>query len=132
MRRKEIGSRSSIDERSRDLPNNKCAALVKLKSIKKRLLKDQNYAQIQKWQIDDMVSWDVARKSTSSKLSEYNGPIHYIAYHTMFKPKSKRTPCRIVFHSSANFHEHVLHQYFAKGPDVMNKLFGVLLRLREE
>ena len=50
----------------------------------------------------------------------------------MLKPESKSTPCRIVFNRSANFHGHVLNEYFAKGPDIMNKLFGVLLRFREE
>ena len=62
-----------------DLPDNKCAALAKLKSTEKRLLKDKNCAQIYQQQIDDMISRGVARKVNSEKLSEYNGPIHYIA-----------------------------------------------------
>ena len=115
-----------------DLPDNKCAALAKLKSTEKRLLKDKNCAQIYQQQIDDMISRGVARKVNSEKLSEYNGPIHYIALHVVLKPESKSTPCRIVFNSTANFHGHVLKEYFAKGPDIMNKLFEVLLRFREE
>ena len=33
---------------------------------------------------------------------------------------------------SANFHGHVLNEYFANSPDITNKLFGVLQRFREE
>ena len=106
--------------------------MTKLKSTEKRLLKDKNYAQIYQRQIDDMISCGVARKVNSEELSEYNGPIHYIAHHAVLKSESKSTPCRIVFNSSANFHGHVLNEYFAKSPDIMNKLFGVLLRFREE
>ena len=115
-----------------ELPDNRCSVLAKLKSTEKRLLRDENYAQIYKRQIDDMISRGVARKVSSNELSEYEGPIHYIAHHAVFKPESKSTPCRIVFNSSANYHGHILNEYFAKGPDIMNKLLGVLLRFREE
>ena len=49
-----------------------------------------------------------------------------------YQRESKSTPCQIVFNSNANFHGQVLNKYFTKGPDIMNKLFGVLLRLRKE
>ena len=48
------------------------------------------------------------------------------------KPSSKSTPCRIVFNSSANYKGHILNDYFAKGPDLLNNLLEVLLRFREE
>ena len=38
---------------------------------------------------------------------------------------------RIVFNSSANYKGHVLNDYWAKGPDMINSLLGVLLRFRE-
>ena len=50
----------------------------------------------------------------------------------MIKPESARTPCRIVFNSSKNYHGHVLNDYWAKGPDLINNLLGVLLRFRED
>ena len=67
-----------------------------------------------------MIFRGVARKVNPKELPEYNGPIHYIAHHAVLKPESKSTPCRIVFKSSANFHGHVLNEYYAKGPDIMN------------
>ena len=56
----------------------------------------------------------------------------YISHHEVLKPESKTTPCRIVFNSSANFRGHALKEYYAKGPDMLNNLLGVLLRFREE
>ena len=50
----------------------------------------------------------------------------------MLKPSSKSTPCRIVFNSSANFHGHILNEYYAEGPQMLNNLLGILLRFREE
>ena len=49
----------------------------------------------------------------------------------MLKPDSKSTPCRIVFNSSARSRGHVLNEYWAKGPDMLINLLGLLLRFRE-
>ena len=68
-----------------NLPDNKCAALTKLKLTEKPLLEDKNYAQIYQRQID-IISRGVARKVNSEELSEYNGPIHNIAHHAVLKP----------------------------------------------
>lgn len=48
------------------------------------------------------------------------------------KPDSVSTPLRIVFNSSAKYLGHTLNEYWAKGPDVLNNLLGVLLRFRED
>ena len=40
-------------------------------------------------------------------------------------------PVRIVFNSSAAFQGHKLNEYWMKGPDLLNDLFGVPLRFRE-
>ena len=58
---KEMGSRLSWIKDPDNLPKNKCAALAKLKSTEERLRKYQSWAQIYKWQIDDMVSWSVTK-----------------------------------------------------------------------
>ena len=49
----------------------------------------------------------------------------------MLRPESKSTPVRIVFNSSAEFHGHKLNDYWMKGPDLLNDLFGVVPRFRE-
>ena len=98
----------------------------------KRLKRDPLYEKSYCGQIQDMLSRNVARKLIENEIAHYNGPIHYIAHHAIFKPTSKTTPVRIVFNSSANFKGHVINEYWAKGPNVfLNTLFGILIRFRE-
>ena len=78
-----------------------------------------------------MVNRGVARKLIKTELRNYKGPIHYISHHEVLKPDSKSTPVSIVFNSSANYMGHVLNEYWAKGPDLLNNILGVLLRFRE-
>ena len=43
----------------------------------------------------------------------------------------QQTPCRIVFNTSANFKGQILNEFWAKGPQLINSLIGVLIRCRE-
>ena len=102
-----------------------------LKSTEKRLSKNRSHAEMYQQQIDDMIQCKVARKLPASELEEYRGLIHYISHHEVLKLDSESTLCRIVFNSSAKFQGHTLNEYWAKGPDLLNNLFGVLIRFRE-
>ena len=113
------------------LPDNRRVAVATLISTEKRLLKNPQHAKIYDMQIRDMVARDVARKLSEEELNSYKGPIHYISHHEVLKPDSKSTPVRIVFNSSAKYMGHVLNEYWAKGPDLLNNLVGVLIRFRE-
>ncbi|XP_068712869.1 uncharacterized protein [Montipora foliosa] len=113
------------------LPDNRRVAVATLISTEKRLLKNPQHAKIYDMQIKDMVARDVARKLSKKELNSYKGPIHYISHHEVLKPDSKSTPVRIVFNSSTNYMGHVLNEYWAKGPDLLNNLVGVLIRFRE-
>lgn len=78
-----------------------------------------------------MIERQVARKLTQTEVDNYKGPIHYISHHDVLKPDSKSTPVRIVFNSSASYMGQVLNEYWAKGPDLLNNLLGILVRFRE-
>ena len=78
-----------------------------------------------------MVKRNVCRKVDPQEIREYTGPIYYIAHHAVWKPESKSSLCRIVF-NSADYSGHVLNDYLAKGPDMLNNLLGITLRFREE
>ena len=73
----------------------------------------------------------VARKLEREERNNYKGPIFYIPHTEVLKPDSKSTPVRIVFNSSVRFCGYSLNDMWAKGPDVLNSLFGILLRVRE-
>ncbi|VDI29025.1 Hypothetical predicted protein [Mytilus galloprovincialis] len=116
-----------------ELPNNVNSAKAKLLSTEKRLHKmGQEYSESYQNQIEDMVKRNVARKLTETEIQQYEGPVHYVHHHEVLKPESKSTPIRIVFNSSASYMGHILNEYWAKGPNVINDLLGVLLRFRQE
>ena len=73
-----------------------------------------------------------SRKLTAEDIENYEGPVHYIAHHMVLRPDSESTPLRIVFNSSSSFHGHKLNDYWMKGPNLLNNLFGVILRFREK
>ena len=113
------------------LPDNYTYVVARLKSLERRLLRNPEHCKIYQQQIDDMISRKVAHRLTSKELEEYKGPVYYIAHHEVWKHDSVSTPCRIVFDSSGKFGSYVLNDFWAKGPDLINNLLGILLRFRE-
>ena len=114
-----------------DLPNNRCVALAVLRSTEKRLARDPKHATVYNEQIEDMISRKAARVVSESELAKYKGPQFYISHFEVMNPKSKSTPCRIVYNSSARYQGHSLNDHLAKGPSMLNRLLGVLMRFRE-
>ena len=112
------------------LPNNRSAVLNGFRSMEKRLIKNAPLATECQRQIEDMLERKVCRKLTKEEINTYKGPVYYIAHHGVIKEDSQPTPLRIVFNSSANYRGHILNDYYAKGPDMLNGMLGVLLRFR--
>lgn len=71
-------------------------------------------------------------KSTKEEIKNYKGPVHYIPHHAIVRPEKKSTPFRMVFNSSSMFEGHQLNDYWMNGLDMLNNLFGVVLRFREK
>ena len=114
-----------------DLPNNFSSAFAKLRSTERRLrLLGSDYACNYSNQFTDMIERGVLHKIDFSTLMNYKGPVHYLPHHEIHKPSSLSTPLRIVFNPSSSFAGHILNDYYAKGPDVLNSMLGVLLRFR--
>ena len=79
----------------------------------------------------EMTELNFSRKLSGVELESYKGPVHYIAHHAVIRPDKKSTPIRIVFNSSSSYQGHRLNDYWLKGPDLLNNLFGVILHFRE-
>ena len=94
-------------------------------------MKKPEYAKLYGDQIKEMEEMRFSRKLTEKDIEEWKGPIHYVAYHAVVRPEKKTTPIRIVFNGSASFNGHTLNDYWFKGPYLLNNLFGVLKRFRE-
>ena len=98
-------------------------------NIEKRLSKDEKQAETYQSRLQDMLDRGVAKKLDETDLN-CDGPVHYISHHEILKQNSASTPCRIVFNASANYKNHVLKYYWAKSPDVLGKLLGILVKFR--
>ena len=115
----------------KDLPDNRWQAEKMLEATERKLRKNPEYAKAYQAQMTEMVELGFARKLSDEEEKEYAGPKHYIAHHAVVRPEKRSTPVRIVFNSSSSFHGHSLNDYWHKGPDLLNSLFGVLIRFRE-
>ena len=113
------------------LPNNYPQVLKKLESTERRLNKVPEHAKNYDAQMKEMEDRKFSRKLTKEEIVEWNKPVHYVSHHAVVRPEKKSTPVRIVFNSSAAFKGHCLNDYWHKGPDLLNNLFGVILRFRE-
>ena len=111
------------------LPDNKFVVEAMLKSTEERLLKNSEMAAVYQKQIEDMLERGVARKLQVEELYA-KGPRYYVSHHEVLKEGSS-TPCRIVFNSSFKYKGYSLNDYWAKGPDMLNSLIGILLRFRQ-
>ena len=82
-------------------------------------------------QIQEMETMQFTRKLSPKELIDWKGPVHYISHQAVMRPEKKSTPVRIIFNSSASYQGHTLNDYCFKGPDLLNNLFGVVIRFRE-
>ena len=113
------------------LPNNYVQVRKKLESLERRLMKDPENASSYNNQIQGMETMQFARQLSPKGLTDWKGPIHYVSHHAVIRPERKRTSVRIAFNSSASYNGHTLNDYWFKGPDLLNDLFGVVIRFRE-
>ena len=113
------------------MPNNEAQAKKKLEATNRRLSRTPGQAAAYNRKMREMTEMHFARKLTKQELEAYKAPVHYIAHHEIVRP-AKTTPIHIVFNSSASFQRHRLKDYWMKGPDLLNSLFGVTLRFREK
>lgn len=112
------------------LPDNKSLALKRLVSTERRLKSCPDHAEAYDAQMKEILEMKFCRKLTKEKDESYQGAVHYIPHHAVVRPEKKSTPVRIVFNSSYMFQGHQLNDYWMKGPDMLNNLFGVVLRFR--
>ena len=105
--------------------------MKKLQTTERRLVKSPEIAKAYQQQVEEMNELKFACKLSDVEIKDYKGPVHYVSHHEVLRPEKKSTPVRIVFNSPANFKGHCLNDYWMKGPDLLNSLFGVILLFRE-
>ena len=115
----------------RSLPDNRNQALKGLESTERRLSNNPEQAEAYHKQMVEMEEMKFSCKLSKEEIEKYEGPVDYISHHAVIRPEKKSTPVRIVFNSSATYQGSRLNDYWKKGPDLLNSLFGVVLRFRE-
>ena len=86
-------------------------------------------AEIYEGLINDMIERKVARKLTKEEMLKYKGSVFC---HTILVLNKIQNQLRGVFNPSAKMFRHVINEYWAKGPNLLSNLLGILIRFLEE
>jgi hypothetical protein len=113
---------------SPELPDNKCMAEQRLASLGRRLRNYPNLLIRYAAGMEDLVEKGYAERVHETTIT--SGVTWYIPHHNVVNV-NKPDKLRIVFDCAAKFHGVSLNLEVLQGPDLTNKLLGVLLRFRE-
>jgi len=113
-----------------NFPDNKAIAVKRLESLRKRLLMDPKILHEYKTGMDDVLSKNYATKVPDEHKSRADGAVWYLPHHYVVHPRKQKL--RIVFDCAARYEGISLNDCVLQGPDLTNKLVGVLIRFRQE
>ena len=113
------------------LPNNYYSALVQLKSLEKRLFRDQGLRVKYETSIkDDVDKGYVIQVLNSKDPSERSRREWYLPHHPVVNP-NKPNKMRRVLNGAAKFHGTSLNKSLLTGPDLLQRLIHTLIRFRQ-
>ena len=112
------------------LPNNERLAVHRLQQLKLRFRRDEKYKEDYSAFMNDMIKKGYAEKIPKDEVRQ-DGKIWYLPHHGVFHPQ-KPDKIRVVFDCSAEYKGEALNKHLLQGPDLTNKLVGVLARFRRE
>ena len=113
------------------LPDNKHLALSRLRSLRRKLLRNETYRLHYETFIGNLIQNGHAEKVPDCEVENNNGHVWYIPHHGIYHPK-KPGKLRVVFDCSAVHNGESLNKHLLQGPDLTNPLIGVLCRFRME
>jgi hypothetical protein len=134
---KVVDSHYQLDLPFRDklgFPNNRCLAERKLHSLKARLKKDADLHEKYKKGINNNVEKGYASKIHESEGNDIQAEernVWYLPHHPVLHPQKPQKQ-RIVFDCTAKYEDMSLNDRLLQGPDLTNKLIGVLSRFRQD
>ena len=117
-------------EKQPHLPTNRIMAEGRLKSLVKRLDKDETLKKKYAQEIHAMIDKGYAEVVPPDDMHRKDGKVWYLPHHPVLNPK-KPDKCRVVFDCAARYGGSSLNDHVHQGPDLANKLVGVLLRFRQ-
>lgn len=103
--------------------------MLRLDSVKRKLLRGQDFRADYSGFMDEMLQKDFAEVVPKDELHPMDGRIWFITHHGVYhKQKNK---IRVVFNCSLRYKGTSLNDLLLQGPDLTNNLLGVLIRFRE-
>ncbi|XP_074653621.1 uncharacterized protein LOC141907778 [Tubulanus polymorphus] len=112
------------------LPNNRPVATHRLNLLKRKLEKDDSLFSEYVGFIQKMIQSSFCEKIPVGELDRQDGMVWYLPHHAVYHPQKKKI--RVVFDCSARYHGTSLNDQLLQGPDLTNRLVGVLLRFRQD
>ena len=113
------------------LPNNYFSSLVHIKSLEKRLAKDEDLREKYTTTIkEDLNKGYVTEVPDAHKVENQSDIEWYLPHHPVLNP-NKPGKVRRVLNGAAKFHGASLNKSLLTGPDLLRNLIYVLLRFRQ-
>ena len=112
------------------IPNNKEQAVNRAESIKRKLLRYPKFCDNYKIFMKTLLEKGYARRANMVSNPSKEGTSWYIPHAVYHKKKPEKV--RVVFDCSARYGGKSLNTELLQGPDLTNKLIGVLLWFRKE
>ena len=109
------------------LPNNKKRAIQTLMGLKRRFMKDNKFFQDYLKFMDNLLRSGYAKRSDTSP----SWKTWYIPHRGVYHPNKPGNIC-VVFHCSAEYQGRSINKELRSGPDLTNRIIGVLTRFHEE
>ena len=111
------------------LPPNRVMAEKRLESLHRRLSRDASLHAAYTGFMEDLFEKGYAEKVKEDEVDK-SEMVWYLPHHNVVNPK-KPDKVRIVFDCKATHQGVSINSQVMQGPDLMNSLFGVLLRFRQ-
>jgi hypothetical protein len=115
---------------STQLPNNRVIAEARLKSLKRKFQRDQDFEERYSNVVQDYINRGYARKLSHDEAETKGARTNYLPHHGVTNP-NKPGKVRVVFDAAAKYDGTSLNQNLLQGPDMTNNLLGVLMRFRQ-
>ena len=113
-----------------ELPDNRLMAERRLQSLKRRLLMNPDLLKPYTKEMEAVIAREHAERVVTEDADEVQGRGWYLPHHCVMNP-NKPEKLRIVYDCAAKFEGTSLNDRVLQGPDLTNKLIGVILRFRE-
>ena len=113
------------------LPDNRPHCLGRMLSLKRKFERDPKLYRDYGEFMDKIISKGHASKVEDRACGSLSGETWYLPHFPIYHPQ-KPDQIRVVFDCSNTFEGESLNKHLLQGPDLMNKLVGVLTRFRQE